>query len=239
MLYALPLSMKTAPSASAPHPLTIGLRAARANLLPGLVVQGAVAAVLLAYFFYPPAREWLESLAGLKERWGYGFAGVSGAVAGAILPEILVVLLFQRGRVCRSNWGNLVFGIPYWGSQSMVVDAFYRLQAVFFGTQADTLTVIKKMMLDQFAFTPFYSVPFAMACFTWKNNGYRLEGMRRVFTVGFYKEVTLPAVVAAWGVWIPVVCMVYALPSLLQIPLYSLALTFWAMILVWISRQKK
>ncbi|MDD5351391.1 MAG: hypothetical protein PHQ12_14360 [Chthoniobacteraceae bacterium] len=221
------------------HPFSIGLHAARANLVPGLIVQAAMAAVLLGYFFYPPARAWLEELARLKERWGYGFACGAGMLAGAVVPELLVIVIFQRGRVHRSNWSDLLFGLLYWGSQSMVVDAFYRFQAVLFGTHPDLLTVAKKVIVDQFIYTPLYSMPFAMVCFTWKNNGYRWEGMRRVFTLRFYREVTIPSIIAAWGVWIPVVSMVYSLPPLLQVPLFSLALTFWSMMLTWITRQKK
>ena len=221
------------------HPFLVGLHAARANLIPGLLVQFAMAAVLGAYYFYAPAQARLAELALLKERWGYGFACVSGMLAGAVLPELLAIAVFQRGRVNLKNLKNLLFGALYWGTQSMMVDGFYRLQAVMFGTHVDLLTVAKKVMVDQFLYTPLYAVPFAMACFEWRNNGYRFEGMRRVLTLRFYKQTTFPAVVAAWGVWIPVVCMVYSLPSLLQIPLFSLALTFWSMMLTWITRRRR
>lgn len=219
------------------HPLLIGLHAARANLIPGLIIQVFVMAVVGAYYFYPPAREWFSLLALLKQRWGYGFSCVSAILAGAVLPEILAVIVFQRGRVTRENWGRLVFGVFYWGSQGMVVDAFYRFQAVLFGPQVDLPTVVKKVIVDQLLYTPFYASPFAMACFEWKNNGYRFEGMHRVLTLHYYKTTTFPALVAAWGVWIPVVCMVYSLPPLLQVPLFSLALTFWSMMLTWITRK--
>lgn len=221
------------------HPLLIGFHAARANFVPGLIVQVGMIGVVGAYYFYPPARAWFEQLALLKQRWGYGFACVSGILAGAVLPEVLAIAVFQRGRVRPENWERLIFGIFYWGSQSMVVDAFYRFQAVIFGAQVHWATVAKKVFVDQFIYTPFYACPFAMACFEWKNNEYRFEGMRHVLTLGYYKNTVFPAVVANWGVWIPVVCMVYSLPSLLQVPLFSLALTFWSMILTWITRKRK
>lgn len=227
------------PDSTEPRPLLIGLQAARANVLPGLIVQVAMVTIVVAYYFYPPAQVWLSQMASMKERWGYAFACVSGMLAGAVLPEILAILVFQQGRLSRENLERLVFGIFYWGSQSMVVDAFYRLQAVMFGAQIDGPTVIKKVMVDQFLYTPLYAMPFAMACFEWKKNGYRFEGMLRVLTFRFYKNVTFPAVVAAWGIWIPVVSMVYSLPPLLQIPLFSLALTFWSMMLTWMTQKKE
>ena len=216
----------------------MGLQAARANFVPGLIVQMVMLAVVLAYYYDEPARAWLAYLAALKERWGYGFAFLSSAIAGGVLPELLTVAVLQRGRVRRENAGNLLFGILFWGWQGMTVDALYRFQAVLFGAHVDFPTVLKKVLVDQFVYNPLYSAPFAMACFDWKNQGYQFAGMGRVLTGRFYKERTLPALVAVWGVWIPLVSMIYSLPSLLQIPLFNLALTFWVLLFTWISRQR-
>lgn len=230
---------KPLPDAAQTHPLLIGLRAARANFLPGLIVQAAMITVVLAYYYYEPARAWLAQLALIKQRWGYGFAFVSGAVAGGVFPELLTVAVFQRGRVRRENLGNLVFGILYWGSQCAIVDGFYRLQAEMFGLNVDFPTVAKKVFVDQFIFNSFYAAPFGVAVFEWKNRGYRLAGMGHVLTGRFYMERALPALMATWGVWIPVTSMIYSLPSLLQVPLFSLALTFWVMLFTWITRHNR
>ena len=231
--------MKTPPqNERRPLPLLIGLQAARANFVPGLIVQTVMLTVVLAYYYHEPARAWLAHLAEIKRRWGYGFSFLCGAVAGGVLPELLGVAVFQRGRVRRENARSLLFGILFWGSQGMVVDGFYRLQAVIFGSQTDVVTVVKKVLVDQFLYTTLYSTPLAVACFEWKNQGYRLEGLSRVWTLWFYKEKTLPSLIAAWGVWIPLVSMIYSFPPLLQIPLFSLALTFWALLFTWINRPR-
>jgi hypothetical protein len=221
------------------NPLLIGLCAARANLVPGLIVQAAMAAVVCAYYFYSPAREWFAGLELLKQRWGYGYSLVSGVLAGAVLPEILALLVFQKGRITRENWERLVFLACYWGGQSMVVDAFYRFQGVLFGTQVDVVTVAKKMVIDQLIYTPFYANMTAMFCFEWKNRGYRFAGLwGRVASREFFRSTMFPSLVANWVVWIPVVAMIYSLPSLLQLPLQNLALTFWSLLLTWITRRK-
>ncbi|MDA7933290.1 hypothetical protein N9B58_00285, partial [bacterium] len=49
-------------------PWEAGLRAARANLLPGLILQLIMLALLLGYYFYPPTTELLNKLADLKAR---------------------------------------------------------------------------------------------------------------------------------------------------------------------------
>jgi uncharacterized membrane protein len=48
----------------------------------------------------------------------------------------------------------------------------------------------------------------------------------------------VPVVFANWGVWIPVVAVLYSLPSALQIPLFGLALSIWVMLLTWISERR-
>ena len=216
----------------------MGLQAARANFVPGLIVQAAMITVVLAYYYYEPARALLAQLAEMKARWGYGFSFLAGAIAGGVLPELLNVVVFQRGRVRWENAANLLFGILYWGSQGMVVDGLYRLQAVMFGSHVDFFTVVKKVLVDQFVYNPIYAAPLGLAVYEWKNQGYRIAGMARVLTGRFYKERTVPALVATWGVWIPLVALVYSLPSLLQIPLFSLALTFWVILFTWINRQR-
>ena len=44
-----------------------GLRAARANVIPALMVQGVMLALVLGYYFYPPTTEFLNRWAALKE----------------------------------------------------------------------------------------------------------------------------------------------------------------------------
>ncbi|HYG82419.1 MAG TPA: hypothetical protein VD861_18630, partial [Pyrinomonadaceae bacterium] len=132
-----------------PRPLAVGLRAARANLIPALVIQTVVVAIVLAYYLHPPAREWLAQLAELKRRGGYLFSFAAGALAGGLLPELLKVAVFQKGRVRRENLNDLVFGVCFWGLMGAMVDAVYRAQALMFGTRVDFVTVFKKTLVDQ------------------------------------------------------------------------------------------
>ena len=227
--------MKSNDSIDGGHPLLLGLRAARANLIPGLIVQAAMMALVGAYYFSEPARQILAHLAEAKLRMGYLFSFCAGVVAGGFLPELMTVAVFQKWRVRKENWRSLLFAVCFWGVSAMIVDGFYRLQATVFGVHVDWATILKKVIVDQFVYNPVWAAPWGIAAFEWKNQGYRWDGMTRVFGARLYREKTLPALVATWGVWIPVVGLIYALPSLLQIPLFSLALTFWVMIFTWMN----
>ncbi|HKQ51092.1 MAG TPA: hypothetical protein VJT74_01895 [Pyrinomonadaceae bacterium] len=217
------------------RPLAVGLRAARANLIPALVIQACVVAIVLTYYFHPPARAWLARLAEAKREGGYLFSLAAGALAGGLLPELLKVAVFQRRRVRRENLYDLLFGCCYWGLMAMVVDGVYRAQAVIFGPQVDFATVFKKTLVDQFAFTPFVTIPLTVAVLEWKHQGYRPAGLSRVFGLRFYQQKVFPTVVSALGFWLPVVILIYCLPPLLQFPLFTLALTLWVLIITWIS----
>lgn len=221
------------------RPLSVGLRAARANLVPALVIQAAVVSVVLAYYFWEPARAWLAQLAEFKREGGYLFSLVSGVLAGGLLPELLAVAVFQGWRVRRENLNSLAFGACYWGLMAVTVDALYRAQAVMFGGGVDLATVLKKTFVDQFLFTPFVSIPLTVIIYEWRQAGYRAARMPRVLSLDFYTRKVLPAIVSALGFWLPVVLLVYCLPPPLQFPLFTLALTLWVMIFTWISHAHR
>jgi hypothetical protein len=221
------------------QPLLVGLRAARANLVPGLIIQAAMVATVLSYYFCPPVREWLAHLAEFKRQGGYLFSLVSGMMTGGLLPELLTVSIFQRWRIRRENSSNLVFAMCFWGFMGVYVDSIYRAQAWIFGPQVDFATVAKKTMVDQFIITPLIGIPFNVIVYEWKHQGYRLTGLSRVFSLRFYKQKILPTIVSGMGFWLPVVILVYSLPPLLQFPLFTLALALWVMIFTWISHVHK
>ena len=216
-------------------PWRAGLRAARANVAPGLLVQGMMLGLLLAYYFHPPTRVWLEELAVVKSKWGFLYSFLASVLAGALAPELLRIIVFQKGRLKRGNLSNFLFAAPFWGSMGVLVDGFYRLQAIWWGDEAIPSVVIPQVLLDQFIFSPFLTGPLTVCLYDWKNRGYRVR--RSWFTKAYYRDQILPTVVAIWGVWIPIVTVLYTLPETLQVPLYSMALTLWVMLYTWMSEE--
>ena len=215
-------------------PLWIGLKAIRANLLPGLLIQALMLAVVLGYYDYPPVAAWLNRLAEMKKAYGYPFSVLSAALAGAVFPEALRVVFGQKGAVRGENLKNLLFTVPFWGFDGLSVDVFYRYQDLWFGSGVHFTTLAVKVFVDQFIFTPFYAAPLTLWAFEFRDRGYRWRGFSGVFTVDFYRSRVFPTVVAIWGVWIPLVAIIYSLPLLLQIPLFALALSFWALLVTFI-----
>jgi len=235
---AVPADSVIPPVSPRDRPWAAGLRAARANVVPGLIVQALMLATLLAYYFYPPTRDWLDGLAQIKARWGYGYSAVNAIIAGALIPELLRICVFQQFRVHRPNFSNLLFTVPFWCAMGIVVDYFYRCQAVWFGGEVTFAVVLKKVLVDQFLYNPFFAAPATAWLYDWKNRGYRFCGTGVFFTAGYYRDVIVPTLFATWGVWFPIVTILYCLPPLLQIPLFGLALSMWVMLYTWMSEQR-
>lgn len=217
----------------------VGVRAAKANFLPALVVQGAMIGLLIAYYQFEPTIELLNQLAGLKQRLGYKFTVASAILAAAIMPEILRILFFQKGRLQQRNLGNVLFAGPFWAVMSVTVDHFYQLRGRIFGPQVDVPTVAIKVVIDQFVYTAFFATPVTCVLYDWKRFGYRFRELFMEIDRGYYRRVVFPVVITNWAVWIPLISVVYSLPGSLQIPLFSLALCMWVLLFTWMSESRE
>ena len=218
-------------------PLTIGWQAARANAVPGFVLQGAMLSVLLAYYFSPRAAGVLNSLAESKQRGGLPFVLVASVCAGALLPELFVILFFQRGRVRGHNLRDICFTAPLWAFDGMLVDLMYRGFAHWLGNSATVPIVAAKICLDQFGYNPFFAAPYGVWGYAWKNGGYSWRKLRPLLTWQYYRRHMIPVLIATWAVWIPLMAMIYSLPLPLQFPLFALALSFWVLLMTYMTNR--
>jgi len=211
--------------------------AVRANLLPGLLLQGLMAAFLFAYFTHEGTRNFLSVVAGVKQEAGLAFAFFSYVVAAAVLPELLRIVFFQSGRPTRGNLRSFLAAAPAWGLMGIVVDVFYRYQAAWFGDGATLASVVPKVIVDQFVFSPFFSNPVMIGYFTLCAEGFRRSAWKNVLRPGFFVEKVVPVMVAGWMIWIPGVSVVYSMPQLLQIPVAVIIQCFWVLVFTTIGER--
>ncbi len=215
--------------------LALGWEAARANLAPALLIQGFMLALLAGYYFSPAVAGMLNDLAAFKERHGFAFVILAAIAAGAIVPELFLIFFFQRGRPSRLNLRNLLFTVPIWAIDGSLVDLLYRSEAAWLGNVATFPVVLGKICIDQFGYNPFFAAPFGVLTYEWKNTGFSRESLVRGFTWDHYRDKIVPTLLATWAVWIPLMAMIYSLPLALQFPLFSLALTFWVLLLTYMT----
>src|SRR5438067_5115461 len=218
-------------------PFTLGWEAARANAVPALIIQVIMLALLIAYHTNHRVSSALAGLAEFKRAHGLLFVIVASITAGALIPELFLILFFQRGRPTRRNLRNLLFTVPVWGFDGTLVDLLYRSQAAWFGDVATVPVVAAKICVDQFGYNPLFAAPFGVLTYEWKNSGISMQPIRDLFTWKHYRDKIIPTLLATWPVWIPLMAIVYSLPLALQFPLFGLALTFWVLLLTYMTNR--
>jgi hypothetical protein len=215
----------------------IGWEAARANAAPALLIQVVMLGLLIAYYASPSVAVSLNRLAELKRAVGWPFVLAASITAGALIPEIFLVLFFQNGRPGVHNLRNLMFTIPIWGFDGTLVDFLYRGEAALLGDVVTPAVVIAKISIDQFGYNVLFAAPFGVLAYEWKNSGISMRPVRDLFTWEHYRDKIVPTLVATWAVWIPLMAMIYSLPLALQFPLFGLALSFWVLLLTYMTNR--
>ncbi|MDF3059643.1 MAG: hypothetical protein K0R17_3858 [Rariglobus sp.] len=218
-------------------PWKAGLRSARANLVPGLALQAFALAVVLGYYFHGPTRDGLTWLAGLRNDTGVVFGIVSTGLFGGLLP--LLYLKASRATRSRVTWKQGLVLTAFWAYKGLEIGLWYAFQAWSIGEEASVRTVVIKSLLDQFVFCPFWAVPTTAVFYLWCKTGFDprviaddLRGPR------WYARRALPLLCANLGVWLPLVCIIYALPTALQLPLQNIALCFFTLMLAHMSQRE-
>jgi len=219
-------------------PWRIGLRAARANVAPGLALQIAALALVLAYYFHPPTHAAIEAVARVHERWGFRFSVISTALFGGVIPVI-----YLRARASTRHQFSIRGGvalIAFWAYKGFEVDLWYHTQAWLIGSEPTVRTVVIKMFLDQFVYCPVLAVPVTVLIVEWIHANFCWAPVLADIGRGrWYRRRVLPVLISNFGVWVPAVCIIYALPTALQLPLQNLVLCFWTLLLAHVMQRRE
>src|SRR5690606_28764550 len=103
--------------------------------------------------------------------------------------------------------------------------------------RADLLTIAAKSFVDQFILVPLWFVPVMVLFYTWKESDFRLRDLRRRLGPHPYRDRCIPVMLSNWGVWIPAVVLIYALPLPLQLPIQNVVLCLWVLMLMFITAR--
>ncbi|MCX6937417.1 MAG: hypothetical protein NTU80_05885 [Verrucomicrobia bacterium] len=218
-------------------PWRASLRAARANLVPGLILQAFAGALVAAYFFSGTARAALERLAAWRVEIGPLFGVVTTAVFGAVVP--FLVLGLRAGTRGRYTGAQMAALIAFWGYKGLEVAFFYGWQARVFGEAGDFTTIALKTFVDQFVYCPLVAVPCTWAVYAWVEYGFQAGPLWAEWRrPGWYGRCVLPLLIATWGVWTPAVALIYVLPTALQLPLQNVVLCFFTLLVIFMTKRE-
>ena len=212
-----------------------GLRAARVNLLPGVMLWVAGAAVLTGYYTLPAVHEAMRRVGEVKDAGGFLFAAASTAIFGGLIPVLLRPL--SRAITLREAMRDLPFLLVFWAIKGVEVDLLYRGQAAMLGTGTDPLTLGLKTLVDQAVYVPLWAIPSTVLAFFWRDCGYSVRETRRRLGRAWYRRRVLPVLLANLGLWTPMVLVIYALPTPLQLPVQNLVLCLWSLMLIFLTGE--
>ena len=214
-------------------PWQIGVRAARANLVPGLVLQAAAVAFVVAYYRSPAFHALLQHVVDAQNRFGILFTVGMRVVFNGVAPAAFCAAV--PGLRVRRPWAALLFGMAWWGFMGANTHLFYALQAGLWGDAPDFATVGLKTATDMLVYSPFYASPIVAVAHLWQDQNYSFRATRRQLGPGWYRRIVLPNQVPGWTFWAPCLLGLYSLPTALQMPLSALLGCFWALMCLQIA----
>jgi hypothetical protein len=215
-------------------PFEIGWEAVKANAFP-IVVLWALAAVMVGvYYLAPQVAGALEPIAQLQTAYGRMSAFVSCAVFCGAIPYIVYV--FHRASRPERPLFTAVAQAVWCGGCGIACNWFFGVQEHWFGAGHDIVTVVSKMVVDQFVWTVLVIAPANAAFYVILGRGFLLSG-RTVSFRDFVRRAYLPNLIMNWFVGIPSNLAVYSFPRALQIFVLGLLSSAWAVICVGIGRR--
>lgn len=214
-----------------------GLRAARQNLRAMLALQMLMAAIVAAYYCWPAATMLLSRYAVWQHSGGVLGAAFATAVAGGVLSEASLVYIQNGGRWTAAHVENLCFKFVFFFFNGALVYEFYILQSVWFGNGTAWSILLPKILVDQFGFTVFWSLPVQSLLFRWQLLCYSWKRLGAELDVDFVLHQMLPVLITNWMFWIPGVTLVYSMPLILQMPINIFATAIWSLLLAGLAKN--
>eukprot|EP01089_Gocevia_fonbrunei_P007393 TRINITY_DN1849_c0_g1_i2.p1 TRINITY_DN1849_c0_g1~~TRINITY_DN1849_c0_g1_i2.p1 ORF type:complete len:347 (+),score=51.67 TRINITY_DN1849_c0_g1_i2:123-1043(+) len=217
------------------------------NVVPGIVIVIFATIIVFGYYFNENVQDTLDKVARFKQKTGYVYSFFSTAFFGGLIPWIVITFKSRREdpNVSITSWLTkreiqvCLFYVIWLGLRGIEVDFLYRLQAEVWGHDNSITTIIPKVIIDQFVYNPFWGAPLNTIAFLWKDRYFSFEEVKKEMQ-NFKYFVTFrvaSVLVTVWVIWIPVVCLVYALPSALQLPLQNLVLCFYVLLLTFVTAR--
>lgn len=213
----------------------LGWGGAKSNFLPGAVLWIVGLALVVAYYHVEAIAAVLNRLGDFKLRYSPWFAIISTALFGSLIPWIV-----QRVFV-KSDDGQPFRQVPllmiYWGISGWEIDWLYRIQSMIFGDGVGVETIVKKTLVDQFIWVPFFAVPQTVLGYLLIEKECSLKEVKAALKRKPFLERVIPLMIATWVVWIPAVSLVYLFPLPLQLPLMNIILALWCLILTFFAKN--
>ena len=213
----------------------LGWGGAKSNILPGAVLWAIGLVLVISYYQIHTVAEILDQLGDFKLRSSPWFAILSTALFGSIIPWLVQNFFLKGGE--KQPFRQVPWLLLFWGFHGWQVDWLYRIQAELFGNKIDFQTILKKTLVDEFIWVPFFAVwQLVLGYLFIEKDGSVKEFKAALKQKPFFDRV-IPLMIANWVVWIPAVSLIYLFPLPLQLPLMNIILALWCLILTFFVKN--
>ncbi|MCE0496410.1 MAG: hypothetical protein LV481_00490 [Methylacidiphilales bacterium] len=228
---------------SAPSPLRAALqkvvRSVRQNWPAMLGLEVALGIVVAIYYFWPAGASVVAGYGTWLHSGGILATALATALAGGVLSELSLVYAQNSGRWARVHIERMIFNSVMFFISGAVVFEFYHLQAQIFGDSPAWRIILRKLLVDQFIFTVFWSTPYQALMTHWQNLRYSGSKLWHELGWAFVLERMIPILLTNWIFWIPCVTLLYSMPLMLQPSLFIFATACWGLLMPAVARQER
>ena len=204
-----------------------------ANVITGIFISTILGLVCWSYYQIDPFGKALDRLGELKQEFGYFYSSVTTAFFGGIIPYTILVIQKNIPTGKKKSW--FLFFVVFWAIKGIEVDAFYRLQGIFYGDENQVQEIFYKVMTDMLIYCPFWSAPVTAIFYGWKKAGFEWAKVREVRSFNRLLSESAFLLFSTWIIWIPAVTIVYTMPTNLQIPCFNLTLCFFVVVISYLQ----
>lgn len=215
--------------------LSIGLQAARRNLVPMFALWGLSLSLVAAYYAVKGFSGALTVVADWQTNSGSFAAMANRFFFGGLLPGLFICACPSL-RPRRPLLVTVAMSL-FSGALGLVCEAMYLLNARCFGEGIEVSTLAAKTFVAQFIWTPLVFCPLSTLFSMWIGANFSFTGLRAKFRRDVIRSAILPNLVSNWLVWIPAMFAVHAFPTPLQIQLSGLVGSFWVLMLMALGRS--
>lgn len=202
-----------------------------------LAIQCLALAVVLSYYCFDAASTGFATIARWKAQGGLGLVVLATILSGGVLPELLKRWL-RPNAVSAPSAQELIHQFGMWAGVGILVDRFYWLQGLAFGHGTDLATLLPKILVDQFIFTPLICLPFIVSWFLLYQADYRLIHWARRLSLPLLAQRILPLWLTCLCFWPIMLAIIYSLPADLQFPLFLFGNAAYSILMIFIARRQ-
>ena len=201
------------------------------------MIQLSAVAFVIAFYQMDFVRTAVAGVHELQLRGSFWFAAAGNVLSGVLIPE-LVKTKFRAAIDKPISLGDFVFRCVMMALVGIIVYYFYLFQDHLFGNGIDPLTLFKKVLFDQLAFSLFVSVPFVIGMFILHENRYNFVDTLKLMSPKTFRARVVPLWATGLAFWPFALIGIYAMPADLQYVMFLFANAAYCLVMMLVASNR-